>query len=169
MKLKISEKEFKNYLLENYIDKNGNKVSDRKLWGSNDFFDLTGMYSIDKYTKKRKILSTGSISYWKKKLRIREKDVFMYHQNITGKIKKDVKYEDWSKRNNRGHVKEKIFNENTIKRNLIKYVGLSDDYYKYTPKQIQEIVYRFWNSMGLNAVEEMNKFMNLIKGCESYD
>lgn len=165
-KLKITEREFKIYLLENYIDENGNKISDRELWSKPSFFEYTGMYSIDKYTKEKKIISTGSISYWKSKLNLKEKDVFLYHKNVTKKIDKNVDYDKWSKLNNKGHKKINIYNENTIKRNLIKYVGLSNSYNKYSPKKIQEIVFRFWESMGLDATVEMNKFYSYMKGGE---
>lgn len=162
-KLKISEQEFKNYLLESYINDKSEKVSDRELWSSPEFFEYTGMFSINKYTKERKILSTGTISYWKNKLDIKEKDVFLYHQNVTGKIGKDVDYLEWSKMNNKGHTKKRTYTNDTIKRKLIKYANLPNKYRFETFDRLQEIIFRFWNSMGLNAEEEMKKFYTQLK------
>lgn len=156
-RLKISEKQLKDYLLENYINENLEKVSDRDLWSREDFFDYTGLYSINKYTKERKMLSTGTISYWKKKLNIKEKDVFDYHKNTTGKLK-NISYSEWSKINNKGHIRNKTLTENTIKRKLIAYVGLSDTYKLQTFKYVQESVFRLWKGLGLDAEREMINF-----------
>ena len=84
-KLKISEHDFKNYLLNHYVDEEGNKVSDRVLWSTQEFFDYTGMYAVNKFTEERQICSTGTISYWKKKLELKEEDIYDYHKNITKK------------------------------------------------------------------------------------
>lgn len=161
-KLKISELQFREYLLEHYINENLEKVSDRELWGREDFFDYTGMYGLNKYTGERKILSTGTISYWKSKLNIKEKDVYEYHKKITKKLK-NISYEDWSKINNKGHARKSTFTENSIKNKLIKYVGLPKSYKNKTFMMVQEIVFRTWKSLGLDAEQEMYKFYTSIK------
>lgn len=161
-KLKLSEREFKRYLLENYIDNNLNKVSDRELWSRKEFFEYTGMYSINKYTKEKQMLSAGVISYWKNKLKIKEKDVYNYHITVTGKLI-GITYEEWSKLNNKGHTRIKTLTEDTIKRKLIKYVGLSDIYKQQTFGYVQESVYRFWKGLGLDAEQEMIKFYIYLK------
>lgn len=159
-KLKITEKQFKDYLLENYINGNLEKVSDRDLWSREDFFDYTGMYTINKYTNERKMLSTGTISYWKQKLNIKEKDVFDFHKK-NGKLK-DITYFEWSKLNNKGHIRKKTLTDETIKRKLIKYVGLSNVYKLQTLKYVQESVYRLWKGLGLDADLEMKKFYDFL-------
>ena len=160
-KLKITEKKFRDYLLQNYINENLEKVSDRDLWSREEFFDYTGMYSINKYTNERKMLSTGTISYWKQKLNIKEKDVYDYHRR-NGRLK-DISYSEWSKMNNKGHVRIKTLTDETIKRKLIKYVGLSDNYKFQTLKYVQESVYRLWKGLGLNADLEMKKFYEYLE------
>lgn len=161
-KLKISEKQFRDYLLDKYLNDNLEKVSDRELWSSEDFFDYTGMYSINKYTGERKILSTGTISYWKSKLNIKEKDVYDYHKKVTKKLK-DIPYSQWSKMNNKGHKRKRTLTENAIKIQLIKYVGLPEYYKLKTLSMVTEIVYRTWKSLGLDAEVEMKKFYNKLK------
>lgn len=156
-KLKISETDFKAYLISNYVDEDGMKISDRKLWSSKDFFDYTGMYSVNKYTKKKAMVSTGTISYWKKKLNIKEKDIYEFHTKITRKI--NVSYEDWSRMYNKGYKKESsVLSGESIKLSLIKYMGLSQKYKYKTLEEIQAIVLNTWKLLGLNETEEMERF-----------
>ncbi len=157
-KLRISELQFKQYLLDHYVDSEGRKVSDRIVWNNEEFFDYTGMFGINKYTGERKMLSTGTISYWKAKLDVREEDVFLYHQNVTKKIPKDIDYEEWSRKNNKGYEKVAAYNRETVKRRLIKYAGIPEKYRYKTLDELVLIVLKTWDTLGMDAENEMRKF-----------
>lgn len=162
-KLKLSDTEFKNYLLENYIDENGDKVSDRELWSRNDFFEKTGLFKINKFTNKKEICSTGTISYWKKKLLLKEQSVFEYHQLITKKISENTEFEVWSKKNNKGHNKITTLTEETVKRRMIKHFGLLDVYNHLTLNQVHNAIYELLHGLGKDAKEEIAKFYNSMQ------
>lgn len=162
-KLKLSEFEFRSYLLESYIDENGNKVSDRELWGSEKFFEKTGLYKINKYTNKKCICSTGTISYWKSKLNLKEEDVFRYHKLFTKKIKDDIEFEQWSKKNNRGHKRINTLTDDTIKRRMVKYFGLDDVYNHLTLEKAQSYLYELLSGLGTDAKVEISKFYETLK------
>ena len=162
-KLKISEQDFRIYLLNHYVDENGAKVSDRVLWSTDEFFELTGMYSINKFTNKRTILSTGTISYWKKKLNLKEESVFLYHQNVTKKIPSDITYEEWSRKYNKGYKKEiQTFNRDVIKKKLIKYAGLPNKYDNLTLDELTAVAMKIWTTIGIDAYLEMQKFYERV-------
>ena len=160
-KLKISEKDFKSYLLSNYVDEDGNKVSDRILWSTEEFFDYTGMYSINKYTGEKQMVSTGTISYWKDKLDVKEEEIYKYNTTVTNRIKVD--FEEWSRKNNKGYTKEKSISSNdTIKRKLIKYVGLPKKYEYMSLDDVSRLALSMWKNLGFNAEEEMKKFYKRV-------
>lgn len=161
-KLKISETQFKQYLLDHYIDEEGRKVSDRVVWGSEEFFDITGMYSVNKFTKERQMLSTGTISYWKSKLKVKEEDVYIYHKKVTKRIT-DVSFEEWSRKNNKGYTKDvSTYNRDTIKRKLIKYAGLPEKYHLKSLDELVLLVLKTWEALGLDAENEMTTFYKRI-------
>lgn len=157
-KLKITCEELRSYLLENYINKNGEKISDRALWGSDDFMEFTGLYKLDIFTNKKLPVSLGTVSYWKKKLNILEEDVFRYHQIITKRINDDLEYETWSKKYNKGHNRIQVLSHETVKRRLIKYAGLSKTFYNFSFDEVSKAINKVWAEMGLDSVSEMNKF-----------
>lgn len=163
-KLKISEEEFKEYLLNHYVDMEGNKVSDRALWNSKKFFLDTGMYGINKYTKEMKMVSLGSVSYWKKKLNINEHTIFEYHKNKTKRIPQDIEFDCWSRSNNKGHKKIPTYTDDMVKIKLIKYANLPSQYKYATFDRVQTIACNFWENFGLNPGEELKKFYQTIKG-----
>lgn len=153
-KLKLSDEDFKEFLLDNYIDQNGNKVSDRELWSSESFMEKTGMFKLDRFSKKKLCCSTGTISYWKKKLNVREKDVFDYNQKITQKILNKIKYEEWSKMNNRGYHKIELETPDRRKNRLIRILGLDQTFRNYTFEEIMRLIESFWEDMGLNVEQQ---------------
>lgn len=158
-RLKISENDFKQYLLNHYIDDEGLKVSDRVVWGTEEFFEYTGMYSINKFTGDRKMVSTGTVSYWKEKLKVKEQDVYEYHKHVSKKIKNDISFEEWSRKNNKGYNKDvTTYNRETIKRKLVKYAELPPKYQYKTLDELVTIVLKTWETLGLDAQEEMSKF-----------
>lgn len=162
-KLLITELEFREYLLKNYVDKNTlEKVSDRDLWGREDFFDFTGMYSINKYSRERKIVSTGTISYWKTKLDVKEIDVYNYNFDILST--KYPTYEDWSRVNNKGYNKsKKTYTEETIKRRLVSYMGFPNSYKQKPMSYVQDVAYETFKSLGLDPDEEMTQFYTSLR------
>lgn len=158
-KLKITENEFKDYLLHHYVDENGAKISDRLLWSTEEFFDYTGMYAINKFTQKRTIVSTGTISYWKKKLNLNEENVYLFHKNITKKIDKNTTFEEWSRKFNKGYKKNiKTTNRETTKSKLIKYAGLPPKYSVKTLDEITMIAMKIWETVGVDPHSEMQRF-----------
>lgn len=161
-KLTLSDNDFRNYLLNNYVDEDGYKVSDRLVWSTEEFFDKTGMYTINKYTKTRQIVSMGTVSYWKKKLDLSEKDIYNFHKVITGRIK-DISFEEWSRRYNKGYDKSiPTYNRESIKRKLIKYLQLPNKYNDMSLEEISDLAINLWKSLGLDAEEEMKDFYNKV-------
>lgn len=151
-KLKLTEDEFKEYLLGKYVDDLGQKVSIRQVWKSEEFMNYTGMFKVNKYTGEREICSEGTMSYYNKKLNLTEEYVFEYHQKITQKIPITMKFHEWSRKNNKGHSKEEILNQETIKRRMIKYFGLSETYQHFSPSKVRQLADRLFGK------EEMEKF-----------
>lgn len=161
-KLKISESELKTYLLENYIDDNGTKVSDRELWSKEEFFETTGLFRINIYTGKREICSTGTISYWKNKLNLKEDVVFEYHQLFSKRIGLDVQFEEWSKKNNKGHTVKQSFSENMIKKRLIKHFGVSQVYSHLSLERALSYICEFLDGLGKDGKKEIAKFYETL-------
>lgn len=138
-------------------------MSDRVVWGDDKFFNITGMYSKNKFTGDKQMLSTGTISYWKTKLEVKEENVYEYHKNITKRIPKSLSYEDWSRKNNKGYTKDvSTFNRDTIKRKLIKYAGLPEKYHLKSLDELVMLVLKTWETLGLNAEDEMKNFYKKI-------
>lgn len=161
-KLLISETDFRKYLLNNYVDEEGNKISDRVLWSTKEFFDTTGMFTINKYTQDRQIVSMGTVSYWKKKLNLSEKDIYEFHKIITGRIK-DISFEDWSRKYNKGYDKSiSTYNRESIKRKLIKYLQLPNKYDDMSLEGVSDLAINLWKSLGLDAEEEMRNFYKRV-------
>lgn len=156
-KLKIDEGIFRELLLDKYVDKNGDKVSVRNVWGDKDFMLYTGMFKKNKYTNKLETVSEGTISYYNKKLDLTEKYLFEYHKT-TGRIKEDVLFEDWSRKNNNGHKRDKLNLQNSIKNKMIKYFGLTEVFKQYTPHKVQTLCER------LVGFDEMKQFYERLDG-----
>lgn len=151
-KLKISNEEFKEYLLDKYVDSNGDKVSVRAVWNDQDFMSYTGMFKINEYTGGQERVSEGTISYYNKKLGLQEKDIFDYHKNISKRIPATLSFEEWSRKNNKGYTREEILNQETIKRRMIKYFGLTETYVHFSFSKVRELTERICGK------EELTKF-----------
>lgn len=156
-KLKLSEDDFREYLLGKYVDDTGCKLSIRQVWETEDFMEHTGMYKVNKYTGMRERCSEGTMSYYNKKLNLTERDIFEYHQLITKKIPIITSFEEWSRRHNKGHTREEILNQETIKRRMIKYFDLSETYHNFSPSKVMELCAR------LVGKEEVTKFYTKLK------
>ena len=158
-KLKIADLELKKYLLENYVNEKGDKVSDRELWSRQEFFEYTGLYKVNEYTDTLERVSLGTVSYWKKKLGVKEREIFDYHQNVTGRIAPDIDYRTWSKLNNKGHKKTKVHTRESFKNSLISYLGLEGSLLKnYSYDKVIKVCMNFWEELGLDAKEEYKRF-----------
>jgi hypothetical protein len=142
-RLKISEDEFLQYLLDNYVDGGGNKVSDRQLWGSEEFFKKTGLFKKDKYSSKMILVSMGTVSYWKKKLNIDEHSIYHYHATITKRIC-ETTFDEWSRKHNLGHKKKKIVTDLSRRSDLVKILNLSSDFRVYTVDMIIKYMRDIW-------------------------
>lgn len=151
-KLKLTEDEFKEYLLGKYVDDFGQKVSIRQVWKSEDFMNHTGMFKINKYTGEKEICSEGTMSYYNRKLGLTEEYIFEYHQKITQKIPITTTFHEWSRKNNKGHTKEEVLNQETIKRRMIKYFDLSEMYNHFSPNRVRQLSERLFGK------DEMEKF-----------
>lgn len=143
---------FKEYLIDLYVDEHGEKVSCRKVWSSEEFFEYTGMFKINKYTGEKERCSEGTMSHYNKKLNLTERDLFEYHQQITKRIPLTVTFEEWSRKNNKGHTREEMINQETIKRRMIKYFDLSETYQHFSPNKVRSLVERLFGK------EEVEKF-----------
>ncbi|MGL5100416.1 MAG: hypothetical protein ACRC0Y_04000 [Fusobacteriaceae bacterium] len=141
-KLKLSDEEFKEYLLDKYVDEQGQKVSVRQLWKEEDFMEYTGMFKINSYTGRRERVSEGTISYYNRILCLTEKELFDFHQQITKRILATVTFDEWSRKNNRGYTRQELINQDTVKRRMIKYFGLNENYVHYSHDKVRELCAR---------------------------
>lgn len=166
MKKKVTDKELKDILLARYIDNEGNKVSDRTVWGDLEFMKLTGMFKLNKYTNEKEAVSLGTVSYWKKKLGIKEYDIFEYGKD-KGLIGEDVEFERWSNHSNKGKKRTRneatIFNPETVKLKLIQYYELSESYAMYDLEKIESSIVKLFDRMGLDGKEELKEFYEKLK------
>lgn len=163
-RLKISKIELKELLLEMYIDENGKKVSDRKVFSNPEFMEITGLHKINRVSGEKEPISTGSISDWKRRLELNEIEVFKYHKNKTGRILPEVNFDEWSKYKNKGGQHQKgnttIFDSETIKRKMALYFGLSKSMLFYDLKVLEEVI------IETDGKEEVIEFYNKLKGGE---
>lgn len=159
-KLNISECNFQKYLLNNYVDKDGDKVSDRELWSSDKFMNDTGLFRKDKHSTKKVMVSMGTISYWKKKLGVDEKCIYHYHTTITKKISEP--FESWSRLNNAGHSKKKVTTDLARRSDLVKILNLSSEFKKYSVNIIMDYMRSIWRDTGMNVEQETQRVMELL-------
>lgn len=159
-KLRLSEDDFREYLLEKYVDGQGRKLSVRFVWSQKDFMKYTGMFKINPVTGEWDRVSEGTISYYNKLLGLSEREIFNYHQLYTKKIPETTTFDEWSRINNKGYSREELLNQDTIKRRMIKYFGLNEAYIHYSHDKVREICLR------LVGKEELVVFYNSLKGGE---
>ena len=93
-KLKMTHEQFRQYLLDHYLDENNWKIPERKLVCMPDFMEDTGLYKIDYKTKFKTPVSMGTMAYWKKILNLRDYDIYRYHRDVTKRI--TIDYEEWT-------------------------------------------------------------------------
>lgn len=165
-RLKISESDFQMYLLENYIDSAGDKVSDRELWSSDEFIEKTGLFKKDKFSTKKLMVSMGTVSYWKKKLEITEESIFHYHTVMSKRLKPNADFEKWSRKNNAGHSKKKQNDEKTRRANLVKILNLDSNFKKYSVDIIMNYMRDIWKLSNLDVEAETSRIMNLLDSIE---
>lgn len=99
--LKISKEQFKRYLIKNYIDQEGRKVSIRDLWNRQSFLSYTGLYNKKSLGYDLKMCSMGTASKWNEILEVREHELYPYYIK-KGLIDPSITFEMWSRKCNRG-------------------------------------------------------------------
>lgn len=158
-KLKIGKKTLKKIILEMSVDSEGNKISDRKLWGSTEFMEATGLFRINKYTSDKEMVSLGTCTYWKKKLDLTAKSVFEYHQYVTGRIDALVLFKEWNLKTSVKSMESGVVSEKTKKNNLIRDFELKDKVYStYTLKELESAIIELYNELGLDGVAELKEY-----------
>lgn len=120
-KLKITQSEFKKYLIDKLVDEEGNKVSVRKLIENPEFMDYTGLYQED-LAGNRKPCSIGTMTgYINNKFKLSELALYEYHTEKTKRIK-NIPFLEWSNCRNRGKVKkDNNFSNDRLHSSFIKF------------------------------------------------
>lgn len=150
-KLKLSDTQFKKYLLDKLVDEEGNKVSVRKLIETNEFMETTGLFQIDNFGN-RKPCSVGTMSdYINTKYKLDELTLFEHHKLITKRIKEEVVFNEWSNCRNRGkNRKNNLFSDDVLKNTFIKYFknanALPKNYQLYTFEGLKSFVISLYDS-----------------------
>ena len=113
--LKISEKDFVEYLLDKLVDEKGNKVAVREVWSNPEFMEYTGFRHIK---NKDKPVSTGTMRYhqnvkmfdipvltekYGRKYTMCETTLYKYHKEVTGKILSSTPFNTFSREKNSGY------------------------------------------------------------------
>lgn len=174
-KLKCSEKELREYLLDKYVDKMGYKVSDRRMMGDEVLMELTGWFRIDELTGKKLPSSPGTISYWKRKLGLLEYEVFIYHRDVTGRIKQDCDFLLWCNKLFKGKVKAPereikrkgknsvaVYNQKTEQKLIMDVCGFPNHFENYTPQRVRDLACELWIEMGLDPKEELERIQENV-------
>lgn len=129
--LKLSDSDFKLWLLNHFIGENGEKVSFTDVLNSQEFIDETGLCRVNKETKEIEPASRGTLSYWcyglpKKpinKYGVVNSEPFkgrgltddvIYQYGVQEGLIKDIEFEDW-----RNTYNKNSFNTHRDKANLI--------------------------------------------------
>lgn len=169
-KLKMTSEQFKQYLLDNYLDENNNKISERKLINMPKFMEETGMYKLDTRTGVRTPISMGTIAYWKNKLNLKDYDIYKYHRDVTKRI--TIDYEDWTQSSRRLNREKKIkkgvlkdtvvYTPELEKEKLIKECSFPKHFVNYTLERLRNLAFELWEDMGLNPVDELTRIQKDI-------
>jgi len=110
--LKLSDSDFKVWLLNHFIDENGDKVSFTDVLNSEAFIKETGLSRINKETKEVEPVSRGTLSYWCYNIKygvarvepFKGKpltDDVIYQWGVNEGLIKDIAFEDWANTHNR--------------------------------------------------------------------
>lgn len=158
-KLKISKLALKKLILELSVDDDGNKISDRMLWGSKEFMEKTGLYKVNDFTSEHEGCSLGTVSYYKKLLGVNAEKVFEHHMWITGKIDPLMLFEDWNLKSNVKSIESGVISEKTKKNNIIRDFGLTDKVYStYTLRELENAIIELYNELGLDGKKELKNY-----------
>ncbi len=136
--LKLDNQTFKEYLLKNFINESGKKVSLRKLIITDEFMNDTGLHRPNKHTGIRESVSVGTVSNWMYRtlkdcepyLGRAVTDDTIYQYGIDNKlIDTNIKFSEWA-----GVVdksKKEIKSESAILRRIAIELGSA-----FTPKDV---------------------------------
>lgn len=115
-----SEIEVRQWFLEHLVDLDGNKVSLRDLWWSEEFIAFSGMTG----ERSGKKSSNGTLSYWVyRKWGLTDKYVYDYHKDITKRISPDISFNDWHRSTLGGKGKDKFIIENYEEKHTKKIIN----------------------------------------------
>ena len=159
-KLKITKLALKKLILKLSVDTDGRKVSDRVLWGSEEFMDKSGLFKENKYTKEIGHCSLGTISYYKKLLKLNAMDTFTHHQMVTGKIHPLTTFGEWNLKTNVKSMDDNVVSDKAKKTKLIRDFDLKDGAYynTYTLAELENAIIELYNELGMDGVEELRLY-----------
>lgn len=173
-KLKMSREQFKQYLLDNYLDENNRKISERKLVNTPKFMNDTGLYKLDKVTGIRTPVSMGTMAYWKKVLNLKDFDIYKYHRDVTKRITED--YENWRAINIVRNLEAKrktgalkglvVYTPELEKERLLQECSFPKHFVNYKLERLRKLAFELWEDMGLNPSEELARIQKEIMGSE---
>lgn len=173
-KLKMTREQFKQYLLDNYLDENNRKISERKLVSTHKFMNDTGLYKLDKITGIKTPVSMGTMAYWKKVLNLRDFDIYKYHRDVTKRITED--YENWRAINiiKNHNTKRKtgvlkglvVYTPELEKEKLLKECSFPKHFVNYKLERLRKLAFELWEDLGLNPNEELSRLQKEIMGSE---
>jgi len=102
-RFKVNPSEARIWFLNHIIDEDGNRLSLRALWNSDEFKEYSGMVS----DIEGKEISNGTMSYWLyKKWNLTEDVILQYHQFITHRLSKSLKVSEFGRRPDVEYVEE---------------------------------------------------------------
>jgi hypothetical protein len=102
----LSDLQFKRYLLRNFITEEGDKISIRDLFTSEEFMHYTKYYRI--VNGQKQPMAMGTISCLLNKLGLNEDYMFKYYKS-KGLIREDMDFETWTRKNNRNRKHNRIY------------------------------------------------------------
>lgn len=164
-KLKMTHEQFRQYLLDHYLDEDNNKIPERKLVCTQEFMEDTGLYKIDYRTKFKTPISMGTMAYWKKILNLKDYDIYKYHRDVTKRI--IIDYEEWTiskirnkkpKKLKKGILKDTvIYTPELEKEKLIRECSFPKHFINYSLERLRKLAFELWEDMGLDPVKELAK------------
>ena len=156
--LKITENQLKRYLLNHFIDGNGNKVSVRDIFTSLDFMKYTGLYNHQSMSLELQPISLGTMTYWLKKLELREPELFKYYKK-KGLIKEKVEFKDWSRKCNRRGKINYTTQQSDFKYRFIDHFNLDAvECYGLSLDELKEQAIELYETMGHSIGEFLEDF-----------
>lgn len=106
--IKLTNKQFKEWLLDNFVDENGNKITCRDLMKSEKFKNEVF------YNPSKTFGSIGTLSNWMGKLLTDEypykgeavTEQLIFTHNLQKGVIKSISFDEWSRKYNKGHQSE---------------------------------------------------------------